>query len=58
MKKANENETALLEMIERSADPDKALQIAMEVILGFLEQPQSSASPSPGSPLGPAGKAE
>ena len=56
--KTNQNETRLLQIIRQTADPGKALEIAMEVILGFLERPESSASPSLGFPAAQGGTTE
>jgi hypothetical protein len=36
-----ENEIKLLEVIRNSTDPKKAILTAIEIILEFLEQPQS-----------------
>jgi hypothetical protein len=37
-----ENETELLKLIRGHKDPEKAFKIALEIILGFLEQDESS----------------
>ena len=36
-----ENEMKLIEVIRESSDPEKALVTAIEIILRFLEQPES-----------------
>lgn len=36
-----ENELKLLEVIRESSNPEKALIMAIEIILQFLEQPES-----------------
>ena len=43
----SENEIKLLEVIRTSSDPEKALVTAVEVILRFLEQPESFEEPFP-----------
>lgn len=37
----SENEIKLLEVIRNSTDPEKAILTAIEIILEFLEQPES-----------------
>lgn len=41
-----ENENELINMIRNHKHPEKALITAIETILNFLEQPQSSAKPT------------
>jgi hypothetical protein len=41
-----ENEVKLIEMIRNSKDPDRALQLATEIILDYLAQRESSQSQS------------
>ena len=48
----NENEMNLIGMIRESDDPEKALVAAVEVIIDFLVQLQSSVAPSAACPQG------
>lgn len=41
-----ENEIKLISLIRNSNDPEKALLIAVEIILHYLEQPESFELPS------------
>ena len=41
----SENELELLHMIRDHPDPEKALEVAIQVILKFLEQDESSQEP-------------
>ena len=42
-----ENEKELLELIRNSDAPEKAFEIALKIILEFLEQDESSQSQQP-----------
>ena len=42
-----ENEKELLELIRSSADPEKAFETALKIILEFLKQDESSQSQQP-----------
>ena len=42
-----ENEKELLELIRSSADPEKAFEIALKIILEFLERDESSRLQQP-----------
>ena len=44
-----EHEKELIHIIRNSSDPERALQTAVSIILGFLQQPESSPKPSPDS---------
>jgi hypothetical protein len=41
-----ENEIKLIEMVRNHNDPEKALITAVEIILRYLEQPESFEEPS------------
>lgn len=45
-----ENEQELINLIQSHAHPEKALQIAVDIILAFLEQDLSSQEPQIASP--------
>lgn len=40
------DQTELLDMIRNSKDPEKAILTALGVIIDYLSQPESSATPS------------
>jgi hypothetical protein len=44
-----EHEKELIHIIRNSSDPEGALKTAVSIILGFLQQPESSPKPSPDS---------
>lgn len=44
-----DHEKELIHIIRNASDPEKALQTAINIILGFLQQPESSPKPSPDS---------
>lgn len=43
------HEKELIQFIRNSSNPEKSLEIAIEVILAYLQQLESSPKPSPGS---------
>lgn len=49
----NELETKVISLIENSKNPLAALEVALKLILDFLETPQASSCSSP-EPLGVA----
>lgn len=49
-----DNERELIDMIRRSEDPGKALKVAVEIILLYLEQHGSSRGQEPADPREPA----
>jgi hypothetical protein len=49
-----EHEKELIHFIRNSSDPEKSLEIAIQVILAYLQQLESSPEPSPDSFQEPA----
>lgn len=49
-----DNERELIDMIRESEDPGKALTVAVEIILLYLEQHGSSKEQEPADPREPA----
>lgn len=46
-----ENEIKLIEIIRTSENPEQALIVASDIILGFLKQLESSEAQAPACPL-------
>ena len=54
MNKMNKQEIEMIELIRGSRDPGKALEIAVSIIIGYLQQPESSQIQPRGSAQGPS----
>ena len=44
-----DHEKELIHIIRNASDPERALETAVSIILGFLQQRESSPNPSPDS---------
>lgn len=44
-----DHEKELIHIIRNASDPEGALKTAINIILGFLQQPESSPRPAPDS---------
>lgn len=44
-----DHEKELIHIIRNASDPERALKTAVNIILGFLQQPESSPKPAPDS---------